>query len=218
MRHRGFLVAPLVFLAALPNAWAGAGDRALEADLSAHYPLALQTALPAARAGDFLAQFVVGGLYESGLGGTLNRRIGDLWVQKAIAQATPAAMVHNDPRGQYVLGRVYCDGYVLGEDFAKCAAWNRKAAAQGYALAMVILAGLMRRGWGVPKDDLKASQLYLVAAKKGLPIAQYQLARRFRYGDGAPLEPKLALGWMRHAAEQGYAPAQFETADMEDRG
>jgi TPR repeat protein len=215
---RSVLVATLGLLLAGPRAWAGAGDQALDAYLLDHFDQAFKTALPAAKKGDFMAQSVVAGIYYGGRGQPANKKAADDWERLALSRATPAAMA-GDPRGQYVLGRVYCTGYVLPLDYHRCAAWCDKASAQGYAPAMIVVAGLLRRGWGVPKNEDKASMYYYAASKKGLAVAQYFLGRRFRMNTGTlTADPKGAMTFLRQAAVQGYTPAQFELADMYDRG
>lgn len=82
-------------------------------------------------------------------------------------------------------------------------------AADGVASAQNELAVDYQSGDGVPKDLVKAFDLYKKAAEAGLDVAQYNLAFMYDAGLGVQQDQKTANAWYRKAAEQGYAPAML---------
>jgi uncharacterized protein len=58
--------------------------------------------------------------------------------------------------GQYVLGRMYLDGWVMPLDYGQALQWFRKAADQGNPHAQQQLGIMYQSGSGVPKDDTQA--------------------------------------------------------------
>ncbi|MFZ5720956.1 MAG: caspase family protein [Pseudomonadota bacterium] len=79
-----------------------------------------------------------------------------------------------DPKAQAYVGRIYAEGFDLEPNHAQAAVWYQKAADQGYAPAMIDLGQLYERGLGVPKDPVKAVNLYRRAT--GLPPNDFAAA------------------------------------------
>lgn len=80
-----------------------------------------------------------------------------------------------DAKAQAYVGRLYADSLDRAPDHAQAAAWYQKAADQGYAPAMIDLGQLYERGEGVPKDMVKAVNLYRKAS--GLPPSNFASAQ-----------------------------------------
>jgi hypothetical protein len=78
------------------------------------------------------------------------------------------------------------------------------AANQGHSMAQTELGTLYRHGAGVPKDDLKAFNLYLAASWQGNPHAQFELAEMYELGVGVNSNIAEAYAWATVAVV--YAP------------
>jgi len=103
-------------------------------------------------------------------------------------------------------------------DFAEAARWSAIAAEKGHTRAQVLLAGLYRRGEGVPQDHYKAAQWFRRAAKAKHPVAQLNMGRLHEMGLGAEKDLYEAAEWYRLAADQGNAQACFNLAALYVRG
>ena len=69
-----------------------------------------------------------------------------------------------DPQAQVYVGEIFEKGLGRAPDLVAAAAWYEKAAAQKYARGQMNLAYLYEQGLGVPKDPLKALNLYRAAS------------------------------------------------------
>lgn len=69
-----------------------------------------------------------------------------------------------DPQAQTYVGEIFEKGLGRAPDFAVAAQWYEKAAAQKFSRAQMNLAFLYEQGLGVPKDPLKALNLYREAS------------------------------------------------------
>lgn len=75
-----------------------------------------------------------------------------------------------DRVGQYEAGEAYFFGTLVRQDYSKAVAWYRKAAAQGYADAMLRLAHMYKYGQGVARDETKALEFTnMAAAQERMP-------------------------------------------------
>ena len=119
----------------------------MDAYFAGKYKTAAKLLLPAAEAGNALAQYQMGVMYDAGQGVHQNSLA-------AIAYYRVAA--ESDPRAQVALA----DRLMLGRDIAhdqKAAIdWYRKAAARADLTALLRLAIAYRDGQGVPKDIVLA--------------------------------------------------------------
>lgn len=119
---------------------------------------------------------------------------------------------------QYVLGNNYLDdGYDLYEAFS----WYFKAAKQGVAYAMGMVAQIYEYGIEdyIKPDESKANEWYLKAAEqfredadKGDAESQFMLGELYCDGYGVEQDYSEAAIWYRKAAEQGHAVGQNNLA------
>jgi len=91
-------------------------------------------------------------------------------------------------------------------------------AAQGNAVAQVIIGTAYRDGKGLPKNDEESMRWYRLAAEQGLAIAQHNLSVRYNQGKGVPVDHAESAKWARLAAEQGDRNAQLSLAFKYRRG
>ncbi len=77
-----------------------------------------------------------------------------------------------DPRGFFMLGRIYQLGQGVEPDDARAAVWYREAADRGHTQAQGILGFLYRHGVGVEVDDIEAYVWFSLAAEDGHTVAE----------------------------------------------
>ena len=104
------------------------------------------------------------------------------------------------------------------QDFPAAAAWYRRAAEGGHALAQNQLGVLYESGAGLPLNPQEATRWYRRAAEQGLAEAQFNAGRGYYQGLGTSRDPIHAQRWLERSAEQGFAPALYLLADMYDTG
>jgi TPR repeat protein len=119
------------------------------------------------------------------------------------------------------------------QDYKQAAAWYRKAAKQGNALAQTRLRDLHASGLDVPQDytqaeawfkegeelrrqgrAAEAAACFRLAAEQGHAAAQYMLGWRYFHGEGVARDYTQMAFWLRKAAEQGNAQAQYNLGDL----
>lgn len=84
----------------------------------------------------------------------------------------------------------------------------------GDSAAQTLVAELLSRGLGVPRDEAKAAKWYQLAAEQGVPEAQFQYALMLIDGRFAAKDLQAAYALMQSAAEAGNRLAQFNFAQM----
>lgn len=191
---------PLILLAALPLLFLAGAAAAHEVPSS--YGGAMRWYQRAAEAGSADAQFLLGQLYEAGVGRRRDLAAAATWYRMAAEQGHRLA--------QYKLGLMRYGGSGVARDAAKAAEWYRKAADQGLAEAQFNLGDLYDRGMGVAASPGQAAAWYRKAARQGLGRAQFNLGLLLAGIDSAngdPLDPIAAWVWLSLAAEGGESEA-----------
>ena len=163
-----------------------------------------------AEAGDAEAQFILGGMYVTGVGVPQDAAEAVAWYRRAAEQGYA--------RAQYNLGVIYAEGVGGPQDAAEAVAWYRRAAEQGNARAQSNLGVMYAEGVGGPQDAAEAVAWYRRAAEQGDARAQYNLGGMYRKGRGVPQDAAGAVAWYRRAAEQGHARAQYNLGGMYRKG
>jgi TPR repeat protein len=120
----------------------------------------------------------------------------------ALADLTTAAAAGFAPAQRWLAVALLADEAGPGRE-AEAADWLARAARQGSADAMFLLAGLHRTGRGVLQDHQRMRDLYVEAAQRGHAAAAHNLAADFV----ARGEPEAARAWLLRAAAGGFAPA-----------
>ncbi|HHE9990226.1 TPA: tetratricopeptide repeat protein, partial [Haemophilus influenzae] len=100
---------------------------------------------PLAEQGDAISQFLLGGMYEEGLGVKQDYFEAVKWYRKAADKGDAAA--------QFNLGVMYSQGQGVKQDDFEAVKWFRKAAEQGEANAQFNLGNMYANGRGVKQDD-----------------------------------------------------------------
>ena len=112
-----------------------------------------------ANAHEPVAQYMLGTMYERGIGVGKDAGQAVHWYQTAAAEGNRKAM--------YRLGVAYAVGSGVTQDYAQAATWFLKAANEGLVDAQFNLAVLYERGQGVPQSLLDAYKWYAIAASQG---------------------------------------------------
>ena len=94
------------------------------------------------------------------------------------------------------------------EEYSESVKWFKKAAEQGYALALNILGDCYLYARGVIQDYNEAFRLYKEAAEQGNAEAQYNLGKCFEESIGVKQDYANAVKWYKKAAEQGCSCAK----------
>ena len=161
---------------------------------NAHSPAAqaLADLRATAEAGDAAAQFILGGMYVTGVGVPQDAAEAAAWYRRAAEQG--------HARAQYNLGAMYAEGDGVPQNAAAAVAWYRRAAEQGDATAQNNLGAMYAKGLGVPPDAAAAVAWYRRAAEQGDATAQSNLGRMYDQGLGVPPDAVEALMWLTIAA------------------
>lgn len=118
--------------------------------------------------------------------------------QRAVADA-PA-----EPRFKMLLARAL----EKAGNYEEAIAYNRLAMAEDYLAAYHNMGNHYKKGAGVPKDPVKAMELFLYAAERGHPEDQYNVGVMRLNGDtGIEVDYREALKWLTASAKQDYASA-----------
>jgi TPR repeat protein len=136
------------------------------------------------------------------------------------AEVAPGATQGEDsrPPQQAAATTVDVGQQTMPTDPVQKAAWYRKAADQGDALAQSELGWLYATGHGVTQDYGQAVEWFRKAADQGNAQAQLNLGTAFRNGQGVPQDYSQAVEWYRKAANQGLVNAQFSLGVRYARG
>ena len=88
----------------------------------------------------------------------------------------------------------------------------------GDADAETELGEIYASGEGLPKDVLKAANLFRQAAEKGIAKAQFRLGQMYSRGEGVPQDSARATDLIKQSAVNGYTKAQTLLASMYAKG
>lgn len=103
---------------------------------------------------------------------------------------------------QYLIGKMYWNGYGIEPNPKKAAVWFSKAAEQENAYAQYVLGKLYRDGNGVKANVDEAAKWFLKAAEQENPYAQSALGSLYVF-DKDLKNKELALYWLEKAAANG---------------
>lgn len=108
------------------------------------------------------------------------------------------------------LGDCYRNGQGVEKDLYEAARWYKDAADNnGTANAAHSLAFMYMNGEGVPENEKKAVDYFMIAAEGGITQAQRIIAQEYVSGDILSRDYEAARVWMEKAANKGDAQAQL---------
>lgn len=165
---------------------------------------------PLAEAGDAVAQYSLGKLYETGANGTPDFEAAARWYALAAQQDMAAA--------QNNLGLMYAQGRGVPRDPARASQlWSRSANSSN-PMAQYNLGLAYFRGDGVGQDQVEAAVWFHLAADAGVGAAQFALGQMHRLGLALPQDDRRALSWYERAAAKGHKDAQVQAARLKRLG
>lgn len=173
-----------------------------------HYAEALLWFQPAADEGIPVAQYVLGFMYQQGLGVQQDYSTAIKWYNAAANQGQADA--------EEKLGILFQRGMGVAKDDTQAAAWYRKAADHGQPDAQALLGMAYVIGAGVPKDYPEAMRLFRKAAAQGSVEGTMYVGQMYRDGLGVQKNYFEALAWYRKAADKGYKTAQERLDELEE--
>jgi TPR repeat protein len=134
-------------------------DGAIDAARAGDFGTALAILVPTAQYGDAHAEFVLGLLYEGGLGVAKDTtKAADLY--RRSAQQGLSTAENN-------LASLYANGDGVTKDVVEAMRWWRLAAEQGLSTAQLNLAEYYAQGLAVPQDYVQAYKWASLAAAQG---------------------------------------------------
>ena len=151
------------------------------------YATALQEWKPLAEAGDAVAQFSLGYIYQNGDGVLQGYAEAVRWYRLAADQGNADA--------QFSLGLMYQNGLGVLQDYAEAVRLYRLAADQGNAFAQTNLGLMYENGYGVLQDSVTAHMWYNIGAANGNEL-------------GGTNRDIIAEGMTQQAVEQAQAMAR----------
>jgi TPR repeat protein len=132
------------------------------------------------------------------------------WGNASEAEARRAAN-SGDHEAQQLLGTLINEKAL--DDERQGVEWLKRAAQGSLLIAQNELAWAYRKGLrGLPRDVVRAQQLFRAAAGSGFESSQHRLAQMLIEGDGVPCDLAEGIEWLRKAADQGCARARFDLA------
>jgi len=103
-------------------------------------------------------------------------------------------------------------------EFKAAIAQFRPLVSEGYAPAQYQMALVYQHGYSVPKDGMKAFELFTLSAEQNYPDAQFELALLYSAGKLVKKDLKKAFELTHKAAQSGLPYAQFNLAVMYANG
>jgi uncharacterized protein len=113
---------------------------------------------------------------------------------------------------QFLLGLLYEEGEIIGQDYAKAVRYFKRSAEQGFVLGQNNYAWMLIRGDGVERNFEAGFKWYRLAAEQGFYKAQFVVGLAYFFGDWSSVAKQNfqeAVHWLRLSADQGDPDAQF---------
>lgn len=179
------------------------------------------------------AQFLLGKMYQLGLGTEIDYTKAVKWYEKSIVNENAKALNNlglmymnelgvdkNFPKAKVLfekaaekglgiasfnLGMLYFYGKGVAKDRIKALEYLKKAEKKGHTGAMIQMAMMYKDGNGVKQDLSTSFKMYLKAAELGDPLAQDMTGWMYAEGMGVKKDYSKAVKWYRKSADQNYA-------------
>jgi TPR repeat protein len=136
---------------------------------------------------------------------------------QADVAALKSSAEQGDGQAQITLGRLYCSGSAVPQNYAEAVNWWRKAADQGLASAQNSVGMMYYLGHGVPQSYSEALKWFFNAAQQGEAVGQYNVGEAFEYGRGVQHDDVAAYTWYSLAAEQALKVATIHRENLARR-
>ncbi|WP_419797637.1 MAG: tetratricopeptide repeat protein [Terasakiella sp.] len=172
------------------------------------YELALKLHLAEASKGNASSQFMLGRIYNNGLGTPKNPIKAKHWYEKAAEQ--------NDRLSLFNLGVMHLYGQGIPKDPDKALALFTQGHELGSSFCSEALARIYIYGeGGIPKDIEKAKFYLMFGVEEGMPISLYLFAQMYLHGVGYPQNEYRAALLFAESANAGLQKAKDEIKRIE---
>ncbi|MEF0939853.1 tetratricopeptide repeat protein [Rhizobium sp. BR 362] len=151
----------------------------------------------AAKNGDVMAQYLLGGMYSQGEGAVPDAMMANFWFQKAMGSFREAAE-QGTTSAQYWLGQMYLNGQGVSRDVDQAIIWLSKAAEQNDLDAQLCLGEIYTYAQYDRKDSDLAIKWLTKAAEQGEPGAQKRLSAAYA-ARARPTDAATSAYWYRRA-------------------
>lgn len=180
------------------------------------------------RKGDFKATFSLGRIYYDGQKGLArnmeNARYHFMKVARLYWKRN-GQIIESDKQGLEkiatkcagYLGRMFLRGEGVPQDFEKAQIWFNRGIKSGDAGSQFGLGIMNLEGLGVPKNSIRATELFKAAAEQDYSPAQVALGKLF-LDQGTPGDIKTANSYFELAARYGHIEAFYFLAELIDQG
>ncbi len=132
--------------------------------------------------------------------------------QQALLSDMERRAEQGDAESQFILGSMYADGTVVGQDGVVAAQWFRRSAAQGYEPAFLPLARIYLAGDGLPQDFVSAHLWFNIAAARLSDGADREVGTAGRIQVEAQMSQMQVAEAQRLAREWSPVSEQAQTA------
>ncbi|CAG8571653.1 6391_t:CDS:1, partial [Ambispora leptoticha] len=149
--------------------------------------------------------FLIGFLWEWGIGTESSMKDSFYWYQLAAAESTK-----DDPVVYNQVGYCYSKGFGVRQNHELAFSYFQKSAELRYAPGQKNLANCYANGLGVARDLQKALQLYQESAQAAYYESALILAQYLKADTKSQENQEKSLNWIRIAAYDSYPPAQTE--------
>ena len=156
---------------------------------------------PLAEAGDGSAQFLIGSIYNDGLGREVDPTAAMIWFEKA---------AQNDMvKAQYLLGMGHVVGRGVPQDYDKAFLWLKAAADENHSAAQLQTGLMYESGAGTQRNVVKAVDYLTRAAEQNNVEAQNSLGFLYLSNSSGVFDQTSGLKWLTKAADNGDQRSQY---------
>ncbi len=153
------------------------------------------------------AMLVLGDVYKSALNGNVNKDSVLFWYT--------TASNYGSVRANYKLGKLYKEGKLVPQDFAKAVKYYQKGVLQNDDMCKNALAYMYYKGLGIGQDYFRAYSLYKESAKNENKNSMYFLGLCYKNGYGVNRDTAIANFWLRKSAKEFERQAGRELNEWE---
>lgn len=161
---------------------------------------ALEKFKEAAKLNDPTSQFIVGEMYEKGLGTAKNGQRALEWYKESAQNGDVYAMQR--------IGLIYKNGETVTQDFEKAVKWFKRSADAGNPSGKYFLAYMYYKGFGVKQNYKKAFELTSQSAETGITAGKHLMAYCYEHGHGVLKNLNKAEKLYTECNKKGYAQSK----------
>ncbi|MEN8118534.1 MAG: T9SS type A sorting domain-containing protein [Bacteroidota bacterium] len=171
--------------------------------------LALQEFKKAANMGDKTAQFIVGEMYEKGVGTKKDTHKAFKWYYKSAE--------NGDKHAMYKVGLAYKDGKVITQDFEKAVEWFQKTIDAGNPVGNYLLGYMYYKGLGVEQNYQKAFKLTEKSANADVTAGKHLLGYCYENGHGVKMDLNKAEKLYTECDKRGYGQSKVRLEKVKEK-